>query len=105
MYRDNKQTNKPTTKAIKGGDSSSRENSDFSHIEPVLAKPLEVIIYNGNFDRALKAFRALVQKERILSIWKEKQSYEKPSVRRRRKRNDRKRKLMELEYPKNKFKE
>jgi ribosomal protein S21 len=63
---------------------------------PVLAHNLEVKVYN-NFDKAIKAFRALVQKERILSIYKEKQSYEKPSVKRRRKRNEMKRKIMELE--------
>jgi len=63
---------------------------------PVLAHNLEVKVFN-NFDRAIKAFRAMVQKERILSIYKEKQSYEKPSVKRRRKRNEMKRKIMELE--------
>ncbi len=45
----------------------------------------------------MTAFRTLVQKERILSLYKEKQSYEKPSDKKRRKRNEMKRKIMELE--------
>jgi small subunit ribosomal protein S21 len=64
---------------------------------PVLIEPLQVKVYD-NLDRALRAFRALVQKERILSLYKEKQFYEKPSDKKRRKRNERKRKLLELQY-------
>jgi small subunit ribosomal protein S21 len=73
-------------------------NDKFSHIEPVQAIPLEVVVYGNNFDKALRYFRSKVQKERILSLYKEKQSYEKPSNKRRRKRNEMKRKLMELDY-------
>lgn len=103
-----KKTKKHSKKSLKGGDSSTVVVSDtekFSHIEPVQAKPLEVVVYNNSFDKALRAFRALVQKERILSAYKEKQTYEKPSDRRRRKRNEMKRKLMEMnsvkDYSKN----
>lgn len=64
--------------------------------EPVLGLPLEIKVYD-NFDRALRAFRALVQKERILSSYKEKQHYEKPSDYKRRKQNEAKRKILELE--------
>lgn len=64
--------------------------------EAIQAQPLEVKVYGNNFDKALRAFRALVQKERILSSYKEKQSYEKPSDKRRRKRNESKRKLLEV---------
>lgn len=60
-------------------------------------KPLEVIVYGNNFDRALRAFRALVQKERILSLYKEKSTYEKPSDKKRRKRSEAKRKNIEFE--------
>ena len=77
-------------KASKGGDPIDKH-------DPVQAKPLEVKVYNDNFEKALKAFRALVQKERILSTYKEKQGYEKPSVKRRRKQNENKRKQFELE--------
>lgn len=78
-------------KTSKGGDTNVSDSK-----EPVQAKYLEVKVYD-NFDRALRAFRALVQKERVLSIYKEKQSYEKPSDKRRRKRNEMKRKRFELE--------
>lgn len=84
-------------KASKGGESQPvAVNDKFAHIEPVQAQPLEVKVYNNNFDKALRAFRALVQKERILSSYKEKQSYEKPSDKRRRKRNEMRRKRQEM---------
>lgn len=87
----------PHKKASKGGESQAvAVNDKFAHIEAVQAQPLEVKVYNGNFDKALRAFRALVQKERILSSYKEKQSYEKPSDKRRRKRNEMKRKRQEI---------
>ena len=87
-------------KASKGGESQAVEvNDKFAHIEAVQAQPLEVKVFNNNFDKALRAFRALVQKERILSIYKDKQTYEKPSDKNRRKRNEMKRKRLELENP------
>lgn len=58
--------------------------------------PLEVKVYD-NFDRAMKAFKSIVQKERVLSLYKEKSRYEKPSDKKRRKRNEMRRKLLELE--------
>lgn len=94
-----KKSKKHSKKSLKGGDSSTvvvSDTNNFAHIEPIQAKPLEVVVYNNAFDKALRAFRALVQKERILSVYKEKQTYEKPSDRRRRKRNEMKRKLLEL---------
>jgi len=92
-----KKTRKNSSKkTVKGGESSQVVvNDQFAHIEAVQALPLEVKVYNNNFDKALKAFRALVQKERILSAYKEKQTYEKPSDKRRRKRNEMKRKRFE----------
>ena len=95
-YRNSNKFNK---NVVKGGESSTVEVSDANNAhksEAVIAKPLEVVVYNNAVDKALRAFRALVQKERILSTYKEKQSYEKPSDRKRRKRNEMKRKLMEL---------
>lgn len=88
----------PYKKASKGGETQAviEVNDKFAHVEAVQARPLEVKVYNS-FDKALKAFRALVQKERILSSYKEKQSYEKPSDKRRRKRNEMKRKRQEME--------
>lgn len=96
-----KKNRKPFKKSLKGGESSTvvvSDNNNFVPSEAFQAKPLEVVVYNNAFDKALRAFRALVQKERILSLYKEKQTYEKPSDRRRRKRNEMKRKMMELYY-------
>jgi ribosomal protein S21 len=70
----------------------------YAHIIPVQAQPLQVIVH-GAFDKALRAFRALVQKERILSTYKERQSYEKPSDRKRRKRIESIRNQNELNNP------
>lgn len=94
------QFKKNSKKASKGGESPAVVSDKFAHIEPVQAQPLEVKVYGNNFDKALRAFRALVQKERILSTYKENQSYEKPSDRKRRKRNEMKRKRFELENTK-----
>jgi len=64
---------------------------DFSYFSPV-----EIKVYN-NFEKAFKAFRTLVQSEKILSTYKEKQSYEKPSAKRRRKHNESIRRTLENE--------
>ena len=98
MKDSNKKTRRTSSqKASKGGDFSQvAVNDQYAHIEAVQALPLEVKVFNNNFDKALKAFRALVQKERILSTYKEKQTYEKPSVKRRRKRNEMRRKRQEM---------
>ncbi len=95
--KDNKKNKKNFKKAPKGGEPSQvGVNDKFAHIIPVQAQPLEVVVYGNNFDKALRFFRNKVQKERILSLYKEKQSYEKPSNKRRRKRNEMKRKRLEL---------
>ena len=86
---------KPHKKQKQFNDASKGGDKRFDHIEPIQARPLEVKVYD-NFDRALKAFRALVQKERVVSNYKEKQRYEKPSDKKRRKRNEHKRKLLDL---------
>jgi small subunit ribosomal protein S21 len=92
-----KKSHKNFKKAPRGGESTPvAVNDKFAHTEAVQAVPLEVKVYNNNFDKALRAFRALVQKERILSTYKEKQSYEKASDKRRRKRNEMKRKRKEI---------
>ncbi len=100
MSNYNKKSRKPLTKSVKGGDSETvvvSDNSKYAHIEPVQLKPLEVVVYNNGFDRALKAFRALVQKEKILSVYKERKSYTKPSDKKRQKRKDMKRKALETD--------
>ena|ERR1700729_3401548 len=84
----NNKKNKHFHNISEGGD------KQFDHV-PVQAKPLEVKVYD-NFDRALRAFRALVQKERVVSNYKEKQSYEKPSDKKRRKREEKRRKDLDI---------
>lgn len=74
------------------------QEMDWDHFQP-----LEVKVYNGNFDQAFKQFRLLVQTERVLSLYKEKQSYEKPSEKRRRKHNESIQKNFELEIKKQKM--
>jgi len=92
-YNHKKQFKRPS----KGGEFANGP-SKYSHIEPVQAQYLEVRITNNMpFERAFKLFRSLVQKERILSTYKEKQSFEKPSDKKRRKRKEMKRKLLELD--------
>ena len=100
MKDTNKKNKKHSKRLSKGGEVSGQVPDKFAHIETVQAQPLEVKVYGNNFDKALRAFRAFVQKERILSLYKEKQYYEKPSDRRRRKRNEMKRKRLELESSK-----
>lgn len=97
--RDQRQRNsKNFKKAPKGGDTQPVVVND-NHVGPgeaIQAKPLEVKVYGNNFDKAFRTFRNIVQKERILSAYKEKQSYEKPSDRRRRKINESKRNQLEM---------
>lgn len=71
--------------------------------EPVIAKPIEVKIYKEkDFDRALRAFKAIVQKEKVLSLYKEKQAHETKSQKKRRKQSEAKQKRLELTYKTNK---
>jgi small subunit ribosomal protein S21 len=53
--------------------------------DEVVIKPLEIQVINDNFEDAFRKFKALVQKEKILSLFKERQMYEKPSIKKRRK--------------------
>jgi small subunit ribosomal protein S21 len=96
-YNKNSGSRKTFKKAPRGGETVAAVPNKIGPGESIQAQPLEVKVYGNNFDKALRAFRALVQKERILSTYKEKQSYEKPSDKRRRKRNESKRKLLEVQ--------
>ena|SRR6266566_2279726 len=104
-YNKNK---KPFRSPKRGGDTNGSSNNTgdprYAHIQPVQIRPLEVIVYNDNFDRAAKAFRSLVQKERILSEYKDRQSYEKPSDKKRRRRNEARRKAFEFENDRSEYK-
>ncbi len=88
---------KQISKFLEGGDKLTETKKHLSDEYLNDFVPLEVKVYGNNFDRAFKIFRTLVQKERILSLYKQNQSYEKPSVKKRRKQNEMRQKRMELE--------
>lgn len=56
--------------------------------EDILLRPLEVKVHNGNFEDAFRRFKTLVQNEGILAAYKDRQTYEKPSEKKRRKRRE-----------------
>ena len=85
---------------MRGGDKTGADQSTAQEIlphQPVQAKPLEVEVYD-HFEKAMRYFRAMVQKEGVLALYKEHQSYEKPSDKKRRKRNEAIRAQMEAEF-------
>lgn len=92
-YRNYSNYSSTTNSRSKGGDFPV---SDTTATEAVQYQPLEVLV-TDSLDRAMKIFRAMVQRDRILSSYKERSRYEKPSDKKRRKRNERQRKLLELE--------
>lgn len=66
---------------------------DYTYMDPIELEPLQVVVYTPSSpERAFKAFKAIVQKEKILSLYKKKSRYEKPSDKKRRKLNEAKRK-------------
>lgn len=69
---------------------NKKDNTKSSTIPPEMDfsyfSPIEVKVFN--FEKAFKIFRALVQSERVISKYKEKQAYEKPSEKKRRKHNE-----------------
>lgn len=67
------------------------------HFSPLEIKNID------NFEKAFRIFRMLVQKERVLSKFKEKMSYEKPSQKKRRKLNESKQRQFELEMKQKKI--
>ena len=81
----------------KGAVVSGNEDANLPH-NPVQAQPLEVVIGDGNFDRAFRLFRSLVQIEGVIAVYKDRRCFEKPSVKKRRKRAENQRKRMELAH-------
>jgi ribosomal protein S21 len=63
---------------------------------------LEVKVFN-NFEKAARLFRNLVQADGILALYKEKSSYEKPSMKRRRKHAETMQRLHEEEIKRQKI--
>lgn len=49
---------------------------------------LEVKVHDNDFEDAFRKFKSLIQKEKILSDYKEAQRYEKPSDKKRRKKRE-----------------
>lgn len=62
-------------------------NKRLFNFDPPEITPLEVRV-NGSFEDACRKFKALFQKERIASDLKERESYEKPSEKKRRKKRE-----------------
>ena len=99
MKKKHNSKNNTSKKTVKGGESTTVNANSVQVSDAIIAKPLEVKVY-GSVERAMKVFRALVQKEKILSKFKEKSRYEKPSDKKRRKKNEYKRKLFEAQFVK-----
>lgn len=55
---------------------------------------LEVKVHDNDFEDAFRKFKSLIQKEKILSEFKDKQRYEKPSDKKRRKKREAIQKMM-----------
>jgi len=65
----------------------------------VIPKPLQVEVrgvHRDDFESAHKIFKTLVQREKVISKYKERQYYEKPSDKKRRKRREAHEKRMAL---------
>lgn len=58
--------------------------SDKNMQPEVVIGPLEVKVFNS-FEDAARRFKMLVSKEKVLTLYKQKMAYEKPSVKRKRK--------------------
>ena len=47
-----------------------------------------VVVRNGNLEQAMRVLKKKVQKEGLIKLYKEKQVYEKPSAKKRRKKKE-----------------
>jgi small subunit ribosomal protein S21 len=47
-----------------------------------------VVVRNGNLEQAMRVLKKKVQKDGIMKLYKEKQVYEKPSAKKRRKKKE-----------------
>ncbi len=63
----------------------SKNPVEFEDLEPF--SPIQVEVFNS-FEDALRRFKSSVQKSKILSLYKEKRQYEKPSAKKRRKKRE-----------------
>lgn len=68
-----------------------------NNTKEVECRGLEVQI-TSSFEEGMKRFKSMVQKEKILSLYKERMRYEKPSVKKRRKHREALERQMETEH-------
>lgn len=77
---------------------NSKKNKEHDNFLNTHFKPLEIDVEEeGNFEKAFRNFKMLVQKEKILALYKLHQRYEKPSDKKRRKQKEMAQKRLELE--------
>ena len=62
-----------------------KNKSSLFNRPPPKIEPLQVVVENNNFEDAFRRFKSMVQKERVISDFKEHRFYEKPSEKKRRK--------------------
>jgi ribosomal protein S21 len=67
-------------KEVRSQFASGYRPADLSYFEP-----LQISTDKGRFEEASRIFKSMVQKEKVISLYKEKQAFEKPSVKKRRK--------------------
>jgi small subunit ribosomal protein S21 len=65
-----------------------KNNKSFFNGPPPKIEPLQVVVERNDVDEAHRRFKTMVQRENIISDFKERRFYEKPSERRRRKRRE-----------------
>lgn len=63
---------------------SNRDDKPYDKHEPVTCDPLQIIV-GHSFEDSVRKFKSIFQKEKIVARLKEKQAYEKPSEKKRRK--------------------
>lgn len=56
--------------------------------KPVEVTPLQVKVQHGNFEDAFRRFKLEFQREKVVTVLKERSSYEKPSDKKRRKKRE-----------------
>jgi len=57
---------------------------------------MATVLVEGDFEKALKKFKKIVEKEGILTEYKRKEFYEKPSVKRKRKERAARKRLIKV---------
>jgi small subunit ribosomal protein S21 len=74
-----------------------QDRSQDPTLDPVQCKPLEVVVENNDVETAIRSLKRAMQKEQIVAEFKERQRYEKPSDKKRRKFSESQRKKIKME--------